>query len=126
MGAIVSRSFSDLRGRRAVVRRSVAPPRQDARVAPAIALQLERLTRASPAGHPVVSCYLTLEPRARSRGKYLIKLKNRVKDTKAALPRLALDRGAQDAVARDLDRIVEHLRTPANLPPAHGLAIFAS
>ena len=95
-------------------------------MAPAIALQLERLTRASPAGHPVVSCYLKLEPRDRSRGKYLIKLKNRVKDTKAALPRLALDRGAQDAVARDLDRIVEHLRTPANLPPAQGLAIFAS
>jgi peptide subunit release factor 1 (eRF1) len=42
------------------------------------------------------------------------------------LPRLGLDRGAQDAVSRDLDRVVEHLRTPGNLPAAQGLALFAS
>jgi peptide subunit release factor 1 (eRF1) len=125
MGAIVSRSFSELGGR-AAIRRPFAPPRRDVGAAPAVALQLERLTRATPAGHPVVSCYLKLEPRDRSRGKYLIKLKNRVKGTKAALPRLGLDRSAQEAAARDLDRMVEHLRTPANLPAAQGLAIFAS
>jgi peptide subunit release factor 1 (eRF1) len=94
-------------------------------MASAVALQLERLTRTSSAGHPVVSCYLKLEPRDRSRGKYLIKLKNRVKGVKAALPRLSLDRGAQEAVGRDLDRIVEYLRTSVNLPAAQGLAIFA-
>lgn len=125
MGATVSRSFSELGGGTAI-RRPFAPPRPSTTTGPAVAHQLERLTRASPAGHPVVSCYLKLEPRDRSRGKYLIKLKNRVKGVKAALPRLVLDRAAQDAVSRDLDRIVEHLRTQANLPAAQGLAIFAS
>jgi len=124
MGATVSRSFSELGGRTAI-RRPFAPPRGDATMASAVALQLERLTRTSSAGHPVVSCYLKLEPRDRSRGKYLIKLKNRVKGVKAALPRLSLDRGAQEAVGRDLDRIVEYLRTSVNLPAAQGLAIFA-
>jgi peptide subunit release factor 1 (eRF1) len=74
----------------------------------------------------VVSCYLKLEPRDRSRGKYLIKVKNRAKQVKAALPQLVRERTQQEAVARDLDRVVEHLRTPANLPAAQGLAIFAS
>jgi len=124
MGATVSRSFSELGGR-AAIRRPFAPPRADARTASAVALQLERLTRTSPAGHPVVSCYLKLEPRDRSRGKYLIKLKTRVKGVKAALPRLGLDRAAREEVARDLDRIVEYLRTSVNLPAAQGLAIFA-
>jgi peptide subunit release factor 1 (eRF1) len=125
MGATVSRSFSELGGGTAI-RRPFAPPRPSSTTGPAVAHQLERLTRTSSAGHPVVSCYLKLEPRDRSRGKYLIKLKNRVKGVKAALPRLVLDRAAQDAVSRDLDRIVDHLRTPANLPAAQGLAIFAS
>jgi len=125
MGATVSRSFSELGGGTAI-RRPFAPPRSSSTTGPAVAHQLERLTRTSAAGHPVVSCYLKLEPRDRSRGKYLIKLKNRVKGVKAALPRLVLDRTAQDAVSRDLDRIVDHLRTPANLPAAQGLAIFAS
>src|SRR5262249_47001525 len=79
-----------------------------------------------PAGHPVVSCYLKLEPRDRSRGKYLIKLKNRVKLVQAALPQLVRDRVAQEVVERDLDRVVEYLRTPANLPAGQGLALFAS
>jgi peptide chain release factor subunit 1 len=125
MGVTVNRSSSDLGGA-AAVRRRFATPRPDARAASAVHLQLERLTRTNTAGHPVVSCYLKLEPRDRSRGKYLIKIKNRVKRAKAALPQLVRDRSAQEAVARDLDRIVEHLRSPANLPGAQGLAIFAS
>jgi peptide subunit release factor 1 (eRF1) len=125
MGATVSRSSSELGGGTAI-RRPFAPPRSNSAAAPAVAHQLERLTRASPAGHPVVSCYLKLEPRDRARGKYLIKLKNRVKGAKAALPRLVPERTEQDAVARDLDRVVEYLRTPPNLPAAQGVAIFAS
>jgi peptide chain release factor subunit 1 len=113
-------------GGAATVRRRFAAPQPGARAAPAVHLQLERLTRTNTAGHPVVSCYLKLEPRDRSRGKYLIKLKNRVKRVKAALPQLVRDRPAQEAAGRDLDRVVEHLRTPANLPAAQGLAIFAS
>jgi peptide chain release factor subunit 1 len=125
MGATVSPSSSDLGGA-ATARRRFAAPQPGARAAPAVHLQLERLTRTNTAGHPVVSCYLKLEPRDRSRGKYLIKLKNRVKRVKAALPQLVRDRPAQEAAGRDLDRVVEHLRTPANLPAAQGLAIFAS
>ena len=125
MGATVSRSSSDLGGA-AAVRRRFAPPRPDLRAAPAVRLQLERLTRTRPAGHPVVSCYLKLEPRDRSRGKYLIKLKNRVRLVKTALTQLVRDRAAQEAAERDIDRVIEHLRTPANLPAAQGLAVFAS
>jgi peptide subunit release factor 1 (eRF1) len=92
----------------------------------AVEAQLGRLTRVAPGDHRVVSCYLKLEPRDRSRGKYLIKLKNRVRAVEAALPRLNLARSAHEAVSRDLDRVVQYLRNPANLPATQGLAIFAS
>jgi peptide subunit release factor 1 (eRF1) len=78
-----------------------------------------------PGPHRVVTCYLKLEPRDRSRGKYLIKLKNRVRSVARALPRLGLARSVQEEVARDLERIQEYLRNPANLPSTQGLAIFA-
>jgi peptide chain release factor subunit 1 len=90
-----------------------------------VALQLARLTRVDAAGHPVVSCYLKLEPRDRARGKYLIKVKNRVRSVLTGLERLGLDRAAQEAVGRDLNRVVQYLRSPANLPATQGLAIFA-
>jgi peptide subunit release factor 1 (eRF1) len=86
---------------------------------------LERLTRVQPGKHRVVTCYLKLEPRDRIRGKYLIKLKNRVKAAVQGLPRLGLDRTAADAVQRDLDRIQQFLRAPGNLPSTQGVAIFA-
>jgi len=73
----------------------------------------------------VVSCHLKLEPRDRSRGKYLIKVKNRVKSAIQALPRLGLDRGTVDEVTRDLERVQQYLRSPGNLPSTQGLAIFA-
>jgi len=73
----------------------------------------------------VVTCYLKLEPRDRSRGKYLIKVKNRVKDAVQGLPRLGLERSATEEVLRDLDRIQQFLRAPGNLPSTQGLAIFA-
>jgi peptide subunit release factor 1 (eRF1) len=73
----------------------------------------------------VVTCYLKLEPRDRSRGKYLIKLKNRARAVTQALPRLGLPRAVHEEVARDLERVQQHLRTPANLPSTQGLAIFA-
>ena len=84
----------------------------------------ERLARITPGKHRVVTCYLKLEPRDRSRGKYLIKVKNRVKSALQALPRLGLDRERADEVARDLNRVQEYLRSPANLPHTQGLAIF--
>jgi peptide subunit release factor 1 (eRF1) len=86
---------------------------------------LERLTRIQPDHFRVVSCYLKLEPRDRSRGKYLIKMKNRVKAAMQELPRLGLQREVSDQVQRDLDRVQQFLRTPGNLPATHGVAIFA-
>jgi peptide subunit release factor 1 (eRF1) len=86
---------------------------------------LERLRQVQTDKHRVVSCYLKLEPRDRTRGKYLIKVKNRVKSALQALPRLGLERELADEVGRDLNRVQEFLRKPGNLPHAQGLAIFA-
>jgi peptide subunit release factor 1 (eRF1) len=86
---------------------------------------LERLTRIRPDPYRVVSCYLKLEPRDRSRGKYLIKLKNRIKAAAHGLPRLGLDREIAEPVLRDLNRIQQFLRTPGNLPSTQGVAVFA-
>jgi peptide subunit release factor 1 (eRF1) len=90
-----------------------------------VAEVLARLTHIPAGSHRIVTCYLKLEPRDRSRGKYLIKLKNRVKEAIQALPRLGLDRPASEAVARDLDRVQLYLRSPANLPHTQGVAIFS-
>jgi peptide chain release factor subunit 1 len=86
---------------------------------------LARLTKLRAGDHRVVSCYLKLEPRDRARGKYLIKVKNRVKAAEKALDSLGLERGARDAVERDLLRVQDYLRSPAHLPATQGLAIFA-
>ncbi len=114
MGVIASRYSFERHGRAAAGTPTVA-----------VAAQLERLTRVRPGEHRVVSCYLKLEPRDRARGKYLIKLKNRVRAVTAGLERLGLDRSAREAAERDLGRVVEHLRNPAGLPPTQGLAAFA-
>ena len=87
--------------------------------------RLQRLAAVDAGRHRVVTCYQKLEPRDRSRGKYLIKLKNRVREVVQALPRLGLERAAQEEVARDLERVQTHLRSPGNLPSAQGVALFA-
>jgi peptide chain release factor subunit 1 len=91
----------------------------------AVASQLDRLMHVRPGEHRVVSCYVKLEPRDRSRGKYLIKLKNRVRSAAAGLERLGLDRPVREAAERDLGRVVDRLRDGANLPPTQGIAVFA-
>jgi peptide subunit release factor 1 (eRF1) len=90
-----------------------------------VAKRLARLTTVDAGRHRVVTCYLKLEPRDRSRSKYLIKLKNRVREVLQGLARLGLDRAVQEEIGRDLDRIQQHLRTPANLPSTQGVAVFA-
>jgi len=72
-----------------------------------------------------VSCYLKLEPRDRARGKFLIKLKNRIHEVTETLPAEGLTRGEMEEVTADLRRIQENLRQPDQLPPTQGLAIFA-
>jgi peptide subunit release factor 1 (eRF1) len=92
---------------------------------PSVEERLQRLTTVRSDRHRVVTCYLKLEPRDRSRGKYLIKIKNRVREAIRALPRLGLQRSVQEAVERDLERVQQHIRNPANLPSTQGIAIFA-
>ncbi|HEU4830198.1 MAG TPA: hypothetical protein VFT04_13470 [Gemmatimonadales bacterium] len=85
---------------------------------------LARLTRIRPGRHRVVSCYLKLEPRDRSRGKYLIKMKNRARAVLEGLPRLGLERDVEEAVRKDIDRVLDFIRVPANLPATQGIALF--
>lgn len=118
MAAIASRSSSE--GRKAAAGRGRARM-----VAPALQERLTALTSVRPGRHRVVSCYLKLEPRDRTRGKYLIKIKNRMREALQSLPRLDLPRDVHEEVARDLARIQETLQDPARLPPTHGVAIFA-
>ena len=87
--------------------------------------QLDRLARER-AGAPVVSLYLKLEPRDRERGKFQIKLKNRIKAAERAVERLEFDRAERDAIAADLARIQDFLANPSALPHGQGLALFAS
>jgi peptide subunit release factor 1 (eRF1) len=92
---------------------------------PAVEQQLRRLTNVQPGPHRVVTCYLKLEPRDRSRGKYLIKLKNRVREVSQGLPRLGLERKLQHEVEGDLERIQQYLRADNGLPDTQGIAVFA-
>jgi peptide chain release factor subunit 1 len=86
---------------------------------------IERLTALETTDHWVVSCYLKLEPRDRGRGKYLIKLKNRIKGLVGSLEARGLSRAERLAVERDLERVREHLAHPSNLPAGRGIAVFA-
>ena len=119
MGAIASRSFSET-GRTG----GRADGQAVDRTSPVQSV-LQRLTQVQLGNHRVITCYLKLEPRDRSRGKYLIKLKNRVKAAVQGVPRLGLGRPEADAVLRDLDRIQQFLRAPGNLPSTQGVALFA-
>jgi peptide chain release factor subunit 1 len=83
------------------------------------------LAEIGPTEHWVVSCYLKLEPRDRSRGKYLIKLKNRIKEQLRWLERREAKRQVRETVERDLQRIREYLEHSDNLPTGQGIAIFA-
>lgn len=120
MGVIVNPSSSDV-----VAAWRPAGTRRPVTNSP-IELQLGRLASLKPGRHRVVTCYLKIEPRDRARGKYAIKLKNRVRAVEEQLPRLGLDRKTMDEVKRDLGRVVEQFRTPETLPPSHGVAVFAS
>src|SRR5437762_14052310 len=87
---------------------------------------LARLASIAPGAHWVVSCYLKLEPRDKTRGKYLIKMKNRVRETATALARRPLERADREAIAADLGSVLEYFEDPGHLPSTRGIAIFAS
>lgn len=88
--------------------------------------QIDRLTSLPTGEHPIVSCYLKLEPRDRAAGKYLIKLKNRIKAVTDGLPGQGFTKAEQKGIARDLDRLYQDLARPGSLPSTHGVAIFIS
>ena len=85
-----------------------------------------RLVAIQPGNHWVVSCYLKLEPRDRTRGKYLIKMKNRVKQREAALSRQTLSHEDRETIAQSLRQVLDYLEEPNHLPRSRAIAIFAS
>ena len=80
-----------------------------------------RMAAIQPGPHWVVSCYLKLEPRDRTRGKYLIKMKNRVREREAAL-----SHQDREAIAHSLRQVLDYLEEPNHLPRSRAIAIFAS
>src|ERR1043166_1047641 len=87
---------------------------------------IARLASIAPGPHWVVTCYLKLEPRDRTRGKYLIKMKNRVRERELALARQPLSHEDREASAANLRQVLEYLEEPSHLPRARAIAIFAS
>ncbi len=101
-------------------RQAVVPIERD------LSASVAGLAAIEPGTHWVVSCYLKLEPRDKTRGKYLIKMKNRVRETVTTLATRPLERADREAIAADLGRILEYFEDPGHLPSTRGIAIFAS
>ena len=91
----------------------------------AIAPLIERLTRLPPGPHRIVSCYVRLEPGDRTRSRYLLALKERIKALEDDPGMTALSREDRLAVERDLARVHGYLKHLQGLPHARGLAVFA-
>jgi len=93
---------------------------QDARAA------IARLASIAPVRDWVVTCYLKLEPRDRTRGKYLIKMKNRVRERELTLARQPLSHEDREAIAANLRQVLDFLEEPNHLPRSRAIAIFSS
>ncbi|HXH63691.1 MAG TPA: hypothetical protein VNG95_05865 [Gemmatimonadales bacterium] len=100
---------------------SALPIRRDSASVHAV---LERLLAIEPGSARIVSCLLKLEPRDKTRGKYLIKMKNRVRETVAELSRRPLDRAEREAIAGDLEALLQIFDEPGRLPSARGVAVY--
>jgi peptide chain release factor subunit 1 len=84
------------------------------------------LAAIEPGAQWIVSCYLKLEPRDKARGKYLIKMKNRVRETVTTLATRPLERADRESIAADLARVLDYFEDPGHLPSTRGIALFAS
>src|SRR5256885_11336274 len=82
----------------------------------AVRAAVERLSHVQPGAYQVVSCYLKLEPRDKTRGKYLIKIKNRIREALAGLERQDLERALRTQVTADLERVQGYFAEPTRLP----------
>src|SRR5256885_7452975 len=91
----------------------------------AVRAAVGRLSRIQPGAYRVVSCYLKLEPRDKTRGKYLIKTKNRLREALAGVERQHLARALRTQVTADLERAQGYFAEPTRLPAARGIALFA-
>src|SRR5205823_12438279 len=91
----------------------------------AVRAAIERLSRVQPGAYHVVSCYLKLEPRDKTRGKYLIKIKNRIREALAGLERQDLERALRTQVTADLERVQGYFAEPTRLPAARGFELFS-
>ena len=87
---------------------------------------VDRLSALEPGANQVVSCYLKLEPRDKARAKYVIKIKNRIKQVASDLERRPLDHAQRESIRADLDRLRRYFEEPSRLPPARGIALFVS
>src|SRR5438477_4402192 len=87
---------------------------------------VDRLSAVRPGAYQVVSCYLKLEPRDKARAKYVIKIKNRIKQIASDLERRPLDHAQRETVRADLDRLRRYFEEPSRLPPARGIALVVS
>src|SRR5207302_806813 len=87
---------------------------------------VDRLSAVRPGAYQVVSCYLKLEPRDKARAKYVIKIKNRIKQVASDLERRPLDHAQRETVRADLDRLRRYFEEPSRLPPARGIALVVS
>src|SRR5881396_2593138 len=87
---------------------------------------IARLAGIAPGRHWVVTCYLKLEPRDRTRGKYLIKMKNRVRERELTLARQPLSHEDREAIAASLRQVLDYLEEPNHLPRSRAIAIFSS
>ncbi len=101
------------------------PPSVEPGGAPTLRPMVEWLAALGATDHWVVSCYLKLEPRDRARGKYLIKLKNRIRGQLRWLEQGGVSRQERDTVARDLERVRTFVEDSGNLVVGQGVAVFA-
>jgi peptide subunit release factor 1 (eRF1) len=87
---------------------------------------VQRLVSIPAGSHHILSCYVRLEPRDRTRANYLItEFKDRVKVLRTDPMVLTLGRDERLAIERDLTRILDYLGNPRDLPHTQGLVIFA-
>lgn len=87
---------------------------------------ITRLVAIPTGSHHILSCYIRLGPRDRTRATYLItELKDRAKALRTDPTVLTLARDVRLAVERDLTRVLDYVRNPRDLPHTPGLAIFA-
>lgn len=94
-------------------------------LAPAIDPLIDRLAAIEPGTHRVLSCYVRLGPRERTRAQYLTEIRGRIHQLAGDPLFAALEGEQRREVERDLERIEGYLRRTPRLPHARGVAVFA-